>query len=125
MLLGNGHMGAIVYGGIQKGVLTMNEKTLWQGGPGSRQEGETGEEIYGNWKKAARGLRDLRKMIFEKEDHQVDPETARNMLLGNPDSSFFREKLGAYQILCDLKIHMNHGAEALLTGKIWETRAEI
>jgi alpha-L-fucosidase 2 len=35
--IGNGAMGAVVQGGIERDVLQFNEKTLWTGGPGSAE----------------------------------------------------------------------------------------
>jgi len=35
--IGNGAMGAVIFGGIEQEVLQLNEKTLWEGGPGSKQ----------------------------------------------------------------------------------------
>lgn len=34
--IGNGAMGAVFMGGVEKEVLQFNEKTLWEGGPGSK-----------------------------------------------------------------------------------------
>jgi len=33
--IGNGHMGAMIFGGIEKDQILINEKTLWSGGPGA------------------------------------------------------------------------------------------
>ena len=35
--IGNGAMGAMIVGGVDEDRLQFNEKTLWTGGPGSRQ----------------------------------------------------------------------------------------
>lgn len=32
--IGNGHMGAMIFGGVSNDVIQVNEKTLWSGGPG-------------------------------------------------------------------------------------------
>ena len=32
--IGNGYMGAMIYGGVHREVVQTNEKTLWSGGPG-------------------------------------------------------------------------------------------
>lgn len=31
--VGNGHIGAMVFGGVDEDVILVNEKTLWSGGP--------------------------------------------------------------------------------------------
>ena len=32
--IGNGYMGGIVYGGVAKDIIGLNESTVWSGGPG-------------------------------------------------------------------------------------------
>ena len=44
--LGNGHMGAMVYGGIFDDTIVINEKTLWSGGPGSNVNYNGGHNSY-------------------------------------------------------------------------------
>ena len=44
--LGNGHMGALVYGGIFDDTIVINEKTLWSGGPGASANYDGGHNAY-------------------------------------------------------------------------------
>ncbi len=53
--IGNGRLGAMVFGGIEKEHLQLNEDTLWSGGPKD-----------GNNKEAKELLPILRKLIDEK-----------------------------------------------------------
>ncbi len=34
--IGNGYMGGLIYGGVTKDVILLNESTVWSGGPGDR-----------------------------------------------------------------------------------------
>src|SRR5690606_27935973 len=36
--VGNGHIGAMVFGGVDEDVILVNEKTLWSGGPGKNPD---------------------------------------------------------------------------------------
>lgn len=106
MMLGNGYMGALIYGGVKTEEMILNEKTLWQGGPGTREEGESDEAIYGNWSKAQEGLPQLREMF--KDQTEVPTATAQS-LLTNPSAALFREKHGSYQTMADMDLVMAHG----------------
>ena len=53
--IGNGYMGAMVYGGVDSDRILINEKTVWSGGPGSDENynggmprGKTTEENLAN-----------------------------------------------------------------------------
>ncbi|MBR5411721.1 MAG: glycoside hydrolase N-terminal domain-containing protein, partial [Fibrobacter sp.] len=36
--IGNGYMGGIVYGGVAKDIIGLNESTVWSGGPGDNNK---------------------------------------------------------------------------------------
>ena len=38
LAIGNGYMGGLVFGGVAKDKIHLNEKTMWNGGPGSEEE---------------------------------------------------------------------------------------
>ena len=40
--IGNGRMGAMVYGGVEKDIIQVNEESIWSGGPGSDEEYDGG-----------------------------------------------------------------------------------
>ena len=107
MMLGNGYMGALIYGGVKNETWNLNEKTLWQGGPGT---GGTEEEIYGNWEKTKAGLVQLRKEIAESSNKEVSTARAQQ-LLTNSSSALFREKHGTFQPMVDMELTMSHGEE--------------
>ena len=87
--IGNGAMGAIVFGGTQHDRLQFNEKTLWTGGPGA--PGYT----YGNWKAARPGAIDAVRRRIDAGG-KTDPEWVSKQL-GQAPVSF-----GAYQTFGDL-----------------------
>lgn len=63
--IGNGSIGANVMGSVEAERLTLNEKTLWRGGPGTSR----GAEAYWNVnKEAARVLPDIRRAFAEGDD---------------------------------------------------------
>ncbi|GFN00365.1 hypothetical protein Sfulv_51750 [Streptomyces fulvorobeus] len=75
--LGNGALGVMVFGGVARERLQLNEKSLWTGGPGSKEG-----YAHGNWP-APRpdALAEVRRII--DEEGAMDPgEVARR--LGNP-----------------------------------------
>jgi alpha-L-fucosidase 2 len=90
--IGNGAMGASVFGGVAEERLQFNEKTLWTGGPGSRQGYE-----FGNWDEPRPGaLQEVQDRIAA--EGQVDPEWVADML-GQPANGF-----GAYQNFGEVRL---------------------
>lgn len=85
MPVGNGRLGAMVFGGTDQEHLQINEQTLWAGGP----------HDYDN-PNAKKHLDPLRKMIFEGKIIKADKLAL--LMLGIP----IHEQ--AYQPLCDLKL---------------------
>lgn len=82
MPLGNGYIGAMVFGGVESDRIQINEHTLWSGGPGadSSYDGGMGhntkEENYKNLMAAREGLQQLAIEFSEnnaayKKDGQV------------------------------------------------------
>ncbi|MCD8262422.1 MAG: glycoside hydrolase family 95 protein [Bacteroides sp.] len=66
--LGNGRLGVMVYGGVEREVLNLNEETLWGGGPTNANPTPdtpdylpaVREELFrGNWSEASRILRTI------------------------------------------------------------------
>lgn len=88
--IGNGALGAMVFGGVATERIQLNEKTLWTGGPGS-VEGYDG----GNWRRPRpTALAEVRRAIDERG--RVSPaEVAR--LLGQPRTGY-----GSYTTFGDL-----------------------
>lgn len=84
--IGNGRIGAMVFGGTEDERLQINESTLWGGGP----HGYTNPEAYPH-------LDEVRKLIFAGK---ID-EAARlsENLMGKP------KLLMPYQPFCDVRLH--------------------
>ncbi|MFC1409575.1 glycoside hydrolase N-terminal domain-containing protein [Streptacidiphilus sp. N1-12] len=66
--LGNGRLGAMVYGQVVAESIGLNEDTLWAGGPGDR-----------NNHQAARHLPALRQAVLHERDHRRADVLARRM----------------------------------------------
>src|SRR5690625_5306123 len=84
--IGNGRMGAMIFGGIEKEVLQLNEDTLWSGG---RRDGNNEE--------AKKLLPALRKLIAEEKYVEADqlskqmmrPYTQSYLPFGNINIQFY------------------------------------
>ncbi|WP_051787262.1 MULTISPECIES: glycosyl hydrolase family 95 catalytic domain-containing protein [Streptomyces] len=95
--IGNGAMGAMVFGGVSSEQLQFNEKTLWTGGPGS-----PGYD-FGNW--ASPRPTALQEVVDEIDARgKADPGWVAGRL-GQPKTGF-----GAHQTFGDLRLDMAGGA---------------
>ena len=83
--IGNGAMGASVFGEVRTERLLFNEKTLWSGGPG-----EDPDYTGGIWKRPRPGALDQARRLVLTEGPQPPERIVE--LLGSP-----RESYGAYQ----------------------------
>jgi hypothetical protein len=101
--IGNGALGAVVYGGVASEQLQLNEKSLWTGGPGAQ-----GGYNYGNWTddRGPEDMKAMQDMIAASPTGGVPPETVAD-LLGSPKLNF-----GSYQTYGDLKLDMTGLGEA-------------
>ena len=79
--IGNGYMGGLIYGGVTKDVILLNEGTVWSGGPGDN-----------NKQGAANYLKDARDALFRGDyrtaesivsDHMIGPGPASFQPVGN------------------------------------------
>ena len=70
--IGNGRLGAMVYGGIEKEIIQFNEETLWSGQPHN----------YTN-RGAFRYLDDLRELLWEGRQEEAH-ELANNQFMSQP-----------------------------------------
>ena len=95
--IGNGALGAVVYGGVLDERIQLNEKTLWSGGPGAQ-----GGYNYGNWTndRGPETIDQARQLIESSPTGGVSPNTIAN-LLGQPKLNF-----GSYQTFGDLNLTM-------------------
>lgn len=92
--VGNGRLGAMVFGGIERERIQLNENSLWSGGP-----------IDPNNPEALKHLPELRRMLFEGRYVEAD-EFAKAHSLGTP------ARVKPYQTLGDLFLEMPDGREA-------------
>jgi len=89
--LGNGRIGAMVFGGTEDERLQINESTLWGGGPHDYPNPE-----------AYTHLNDIRQLIFAGKVDEA--EKLSDNLMGKP------KLLMPYQPFCDVRLHVpGHG----------------
>jgi alpha-L-fucosidase 2 len=91
--IGNGRLGAMVYGGGEDGsaakeTIQFNEDTLWSGKP-----------VDGNNKEAPQYLASIRKAVLEEQDYQKADRLCQKM------QGLFAE---AYQPLANLRVEFSH-----------------
>jgi alpha-L-fucosidase 2 len=87
--VGNGHLGAMIHGGITEEVLQLNEDTLWSGEPYDTNNYE-----------AAQHLAELRKLVFERK--YVEAEEVAKRMQGPRNQ--------AYEPLGTLRLTFQHNA---------------
>ena len=88
--IGNGRMGAMVYGGIYTNVLQMNNDSIWFGKPKNRVNPSAKEN-----------LPKIRKLIDEGKISEAEDLCAL-ALSGMPDTMSHYESLGNLYILLDI-----------------------
>lgn len=101
--LGNGSIGANVLGSIPAERITLNEKSLWRGGPGT----SGGAEHYWNANKESAGVLPEIRSAFEAGDYDKAAELTRKNFNGLVayDSSEEKEfRFGSYTTAGELKI---------------------
>ena len=102
--IGNGAMGATVFGRVKSERLQFNEKSLWTGGPG------VADYNFGNWEEPRPdALETVRQRIWA--EGQVTPEYVRDMMGLQGDTPRDR-RFGSYQSFGDLRLSMGHGDAA-------------
>jgi alpha-L-fucosidase 2 len=103
--VGNGRIGAMVYGGVHRDHIQLNEETIWSGAPTPKLADPTFREK----------LRRQRELIFAgkfraADDLKLTEDEKRALNLGEPQkipgTSTARH---AYQPLGDLFLHFDHG----------------
>lgn len=67
MPLGNGHLGAMIYGGVSEELIQFNEKTVWSEGPGT--EGYIAADRKGTWK----DIEEICKLLLSGEADEAQP----------------------------------------------------
>jgi len=90
--IGNGRLGAMVFGGVRRERLQLNEDTLWSGGP--RGDADRPD--------AWRSLPEIRKLIFEGK--YAEAERLTNETMTNRGGGYDGAYNAAYQTLGDLSL---------------------
>ena len=88
--LGNGRLGAMVFGGVADERLQLNEDTLWDGYPMN----ETSPE-------ALKALPEVRRLLFRNKNREA-VDLARKTMMGRP------HRIQSYQSLAELLIETPH-----------------
>ena len=91
--IGNGALGAMIFGGPQTERLQLNEKTLWTGGPGAPGYN------HGNWVTPRPGAIDEIQAQIDRDIRMAPGAVATR--LGQPMTAF-----GSYQNLADTYLDM-------------------
>ncbi|MFJ5955273.1 glycosyl hydrolase family 95 catalytic domain-containing protein [Paenarthrobacter sp. NPDC092416] len=106
--IGNGDQGASIFGGVSEERLTLNEHSLWTGGPGSR-DGYN----FGNWAGPRPGALDGVRDKLDEQGSMSPEEVAA--ILGNP--SYFNggpgriPGFGAYQVFGNMFLEVPGASE--------------
>jgi alpha-L-fucosidase 2 len=94
--IGNGGLGATVFGGVESERLQFNEKSLWTGGPG------VSDYNFGNWEQPRPGaLEGLRQRIWDEGGISADEVL---QVMGHPSDAPRHRRFGAYQSFGDVRL---------------------
>jgi alpha-L-fucosidase 2 len=91
--IGNGRLGAVLFGGVQRDRLQLNESSLWMGGPKDRDNPE-----------ALAHLGEVRRLLFAGQPREA-AVLAERKLMGRPS------RLESYQTLGDLRLQFDQEGE--------------
>ena len=100
--VGNGFLGAMVFGGVNRETLQLNEKSLWSGSPDDNNNPE-----------AAESLGKIRQLLFEKRYREANELTERTQVckgVGSGRGSGANAPYGSYQSLGDLLLDFGKNA---------------
>ena len=99
--LGNGRLGAMVFGGLADERIILNEGTLWSGSP---QDSDRPD--------AATFLPEIRRLLIEGKNAEAEALVYKNFTAKGPGSARGRGKdaqYGSYQVLGDLRLRFPGG----------------
>lgn len=106
--IGNGYMGAMFFGGVEKEQIQFSEGSLWSGGPGSNAEYN-----FGIRKEAWKYLPQVRELLDQgkmEEAHQLANKQLSGVLHSKKDGTMFSD-YGAQQTMGDLFISIESKGE--------------
>jgi len=114
--IGNGYIGTMFFGGIQKEVLQFSEGSLWSGGPG------TGDQYnYGIRENAWTHLNKIRELLQadkNEEAHQLAARELTGIIHQTEDGPMFGD-YGAQQTMGELYIFTDHHDQNIEDYKRW------
>ena len=120
--LGNGRVGAMVFGGINKERIVLNEKSMWSGGVQDANRHD-----------AYKYLPEIQKLLQEEKNKEAQDLLQKYFVCaakGSGNGSGAHVKYGCYQILSDLLINwrdtssvVTHYTRTLLIAKALATTA--
>jgi alpha-L-fucosidase 2 len=96
--VGNGFLGAMIYGDVNHEVLQLNEKTLWSGSPDDN-----------NNTAAAESLGEIRQLLFEGKYREANRLTEKTQVckgVGSGNGSGANAPYGSFQTLGDLSLDL-------------------
>lgn len=102
--IGNGRLGAMIFGGVAKERIQLNEDSLWSGAP---QDADN--------PKALEALPEIRRLLFDGKYAEAEKLANRTLICRGPGSGRGRGgKLayGSYQTLGDLNLEFSHASNA-------------
>ncbi|HEU4391448.1 MAG TPA: glycoside hydrolase family 95 protein [Blastocatellia bacterium] len=112
--LGNGRIGAMVFGGVDEERIILNESGMWSGSP---QDADRPD--------AANVLPEIRRLLLEGKNVEAERLVSSNFTCAGPGSGHgagARVQYGAYQILGNLHLRFTGGAG---DGVIQDYRREL
>ena len=105
--VGNGFVGAMIYGGIETERIQFNEHSLWSGGPGS--EGWMKDQ---NNPDAHKHLPEMRKAMLDGDTKKVDDLAKQHLRgKGSDDRDTADRTFGRYQTFGELTLETGHKKE--------------
>ncbi len=101
--LGNGRLGAMPNGGVLKENITLNDITLWSGGP--QDADKEGAIEY---------LPEIRKLLFEGKNAEAEALVNKTFICkgaGSGNGNGANVPYGSYQVLGNLHLEYNYGTD--------------
>ncbi|HYC70687.1 MAG TPA: glycoside hydrolase N-terminal domain-containing protein [Opitutaceae bacterium] len=99
--LGNGRLGAMVFGGVDEERIILNESGMWSGSP---QDADRPD--------AAKALPEIRRLLLEGKNAEAEKLVAQHFTCAGPGSGRANGAnlaYGSYQVLADLLLKFEHG----------------
>jgi alpha-L-fucosidase 2 len=108
--IGNGFMGAMFFGGVEKEQIQFTEGTLWSGGPGANPDYN-----FGNRPEAWKNLSKVRELLDDgkmEEAHNLASRELTGIIHKTNDGPMFGD-YGAQQTMGDIFISVKHDCQAV------------